>query len=98
MAKNGTKTILTIISLILTVAVVGAGVVVYAVTNTHETGDTAENLDKLESSGCKPSRTNTIEVAVIKTEITAIKDDVREMRVEQRADTKAILKAIEDKP
>lgn len=115
MAKNGSKTLIAIISLVLTGAVIGTGVIVYAVTNTHETGDTAEGLDKLEKVGCYPARGNITSIAVIKSEMATakgeragIKADVekmdkkidagfKEIDIRQRADTKTILKAIEDK-
>ncbi len=53
--------------------------------------------DRIKVEGCDPAKKTVTDVAVIKTEVAAIKEDVREMRIEQKADTKAIIKAINDK-
>ncbi len=94
MAKNGTKTTIAIVSLVITATVIGVGLVAYAVTNSHQTDDTAEDLDALKIEGCNPAKELAISVAVIDTKLENIKEDVAESRVEQRADTKAILEAI----
>ncbi len=52
--------------------------------------------DTMKAEGCDPAKKSVTDVAVIKTEVVAIKEDVREMRVEQQADTKEILAAIKE--
>ncbi len=52
--------------------------------------------DTMKAEGCDPAKKSVTDVAVIKTEVAAIKEDVREMRVEQRADTNKILAAIKE--
>ncbi len=96
MAKNGTKITIAIISLVITVTVIGVGLVAYAVTNSHQTDDTAEDLDALKIEGCNPAKDLTVSVAVIGTKVENIEQDVADLRVEQRADTQAILEAINE--
>ncbi len=52
--------------------------------------------DTMKAEGCDPAKKTVTDVAVIKTEVAAIKEDVREMRIEQQADTKEILAAIKE--
>ncbi len=103
MAKEKNGTTIAIGRLILTAIVIGVGLVAYAVTNTHKTGDTAENLTKLEDKGCDPARTNTTAVAVIQSEMATatkeradIRTDIKDFRAEQSAGKTEILKAIQD--
>ena len=63
----------------------------------HVAIDAKRHVD-LKKDGCDPSQANTTEIAVIKTiiktELPAIKQDIRELRVEQKADTQLILEEI----
>ena len=52
--------------------------------------------DTIKVEGCNPAKELAISVAVIDTKLKNIKEDVAESRVEQRADTKAILEAINE--
>ncbi len=52
--------------------------------------------DTMKVEGCDPAKKSVTDVAVIKTEVVAIKEDVREMRAEQKAGTQAILEAINE--
>ena len=52
--------------------------------------------DTMKVEGCDPAKKTVTDVAVIKTEVAAIKEDVHEMRIEQQADTKEILAAIKE--
>ena len=52
--------------------------------------------DTIKAEGCDPAKKTVTDMAVVKTEVAAIKEDVREMRVEQQADTKEILAAIKE--
>ena len=52
--------------------------------------------DTMKVEGCNPAKELAISVAVIDTKLENIKEDVAESRVEQRADTKAILEAINE--
>lgn len=95
MAKNGTKTTVAIIGLIISATVIGAGLIAYAVTNTHQTDDTAQDLENLKVDGCGPSKQNTTSVAVIETKLENIEKNMTQMRIEQTADTQRIIDAIE---
>ncbi len=52
--------------------------------------------DTIKAEGCDPAKKSITDVAVIKTQVAAIKEDVREMRVEQQAGKKEILAAIKE--
>ncbi len=64
----------------------------------HIVEDTTKTVGGLKKDGCDPAVEARINIAVIGVEIKNIKDDVADLRVEQRADTEAILKAIKEKP
>ena len=67
-------------------------------TDSHIVEDTTKAVGGLKKDGCDPAVEARINIAVIGVEIKNIKDDVADLRVEQRADTEAILKAIKEKP
>ena len=52
--------------------------------------------DTMKVEGCDPAKKTVTDVAVIKTEVAAIKEDVREMRIEQRIGKQEILTAIKE--
>ncbi len=97
MAKkiNGRLNIAIASLIIIIVGVASSRITDYA-NNKHETKDTAKDVDELKVDGCDPSGENRTNIAVIDTKLQNIKTDVAELRIEQRVDTKEILKAIRD--
>lgn len=61
----------------------------------HEAEDAKRDAD-LKKDGCDIAQDTVTKVAVIESELPAIKEDIRELRVEQKADTALILRAIRD--
>lgn len=77
----------------LAIAATSAGLV------THNSKIEAIGLktNTMKVEGCNPAKEMILDMAVVKIEVAAIKEDVREMRVEQKTNTAAIIKAINDK-
>lgn len=90
MAKNGTKTNIAIISLLVTASMILTGLVTYAVTNTHETKDTSKAVSELKVEGCLPAREGEKAIIRIETKFDAFV-------VEQRAAKREILEAIKER-
>ncbi len=104
MAKqNGTKTTVAIIGLVLTAVVIGSGLVTYAVTNTHETGDVGEKLAMMKEDGCDKAIETDKKVAVLESQLQGLVEDISFVQIQQTAlsekqdrNTAEIIKAIED--
>ncbi len=92
---NGKRLNLAIAGLAITLLVIGSSGLTNYVNTQHETSDATKAIGVLKTDGCDPAKKSVTDVAVIKTEVAAIKEDVREMRAEQRAGKKEILEAIE---
>ena len=60
----------------------------------NSTKRNVENINTLKVEGCKPAVKNTLEVALMKKDIVTMKEDISEMRTEQREGFKEILKRL----
>ena len=103
MAKklNSSVSILAIIGACAAISAIAARITSRVETQaiqTHVVADTAEAVSGLKEDGCDPAVEARTNIAVFGVEIKNLKEDVAELRIEQRDDTKAILKAIHENP
>ncbi len=92
MAKSNSKTKL--IGLIITLAMLFAGIVTTWTLYGKGIKDNAESVIKLELDGCDPAILNKFDIALVQKDIEVIQTSQREMRVEQKAGFKEILKRL----
>ena len=98
---NGWASVLAIIGACGVISAISARIITRVETQavqSHMVEDTNKAVGGLKEDGCDPAVEARTNIAVIGVEIKNIKDDVADMRAEQKTNTTAILKAINDKP
>lgn len=87
------------LAIVLTVAV---GAVVWAQADMKaldkKTDGTLFDLVELKDEGCKPTVKLTLDMALVQKDISALQEDVSDMRTEQTAGFKEILSRLPEKP
>lgn len=106
MAKTLSKStpIKVTIGLLIVVGLAVAGMSAGWVDHNSDIKAIGVKADTIKTGGCDPAKKSVTDVAVIKRDVAAIEEDVREIRIEQKAeskarkaDTTAIIKAINEK-
>ena len=84
-----------IIGLIITLAVIFASIVgTWTVYGEHIDKNACE-IEELEKDGCDPAQKHTTEIAVVKRDMSSIKEDVSEIRREQKQGFERILERLD---
>lgn len=89
-ANNNVRLIVPIIAL----AVLLTGIVTAWAVYGEDIKDNAKAIVKIDIEGSKPAVQNKMDIALVKKDITTIQGDIKEMRTEQRAGFKEILKRL----
>lgn len=89
--KNGT---IKLITLIVTLAVLFAGIVTAWALYGENVKDNTADIAELEDEGCKPANKAKFDVALMQKDITVMKEDIGDMRTEQKAGFKEVLERL----
>ncbi len=92
MARNNSK--IKWIGLIITLAVLFAGIAGTWAVYGENIKDNAEAVEELKYEGCKPTIPLRLDVALVKKDITVMKEAISDMRVEQEAGFTEILRRL----
>lgn len=94
---NKTRTLLYILSLVLSAAIAATAVIAYAVNNTHETEDTVKAVKELKVEGCLPSRANEKDLIRFEGKVDAVIKEQKASKIEKKESEARIIKAIQEK-
>ena len=91
MYKKGTVRLVT---LIVSLAVLFAAIVTAWAIYGENVKDNTADIAELEEDGCKPANKAALDVALMQKDITTIQGDISNMRTEQKAGFKEVLKRL----